>query len=384
MGLSPGGVRPESNRKGAFPEVTHYLISEASRKLNVEAHVLRYWEEELKLEIPRNELGHRYYTEKQLALFQKIKELKELGYQLKAIKTSLREEYGPEEKAKEAGFLLEPSEGQEKRFKILEGQTTEKESESKENSPGEVELHIHGAEQRGKENGTGHLDQLSRRLSASSSGPMTEAVLEKMTGKLAETMGKGAKEQEILPFAETDEERLENTEEQTSAERLETEISPETADEEGREAMLGKKDGRSQEGEETGRQDQKSGEEADRQKAGQVTALELVENGGLAASPEKMQQFQTIMTDVLAEALRRNQESLSQEVGGRVSEKLVKEMNYLMRDREEREEERYRKLDETIRACQRVQRQKSEAAATRVPVRGMKKSRFPWGRRKDS
>jgi hypothetical protein len=55
-----------------------------------------------------------------------------------------------------------------------------------------------------------------------------------------------------------------------------------------------------------------------------------------------------------------------------------------MRDREEREEERYRKLDETIRACQRVQRQKSEAAATRVPVRSMKKSRFPWGRRKDS
>ena len=114
------------------------------------------------------------------------------------------------------------------------------------------------------------------------------------------------------------------------------------------------------------------------------TALELVESSSLAASPEKLQQFQNIMTDVLAEALRRNQEILSKEVGGSVSEKLVKEMNYLMRDREEREEERYRKLDETIRACQRVQRQRSEAAATRVPVRGMKKSRFPWGRRKDS
>ena len=65
--------------------MAHYLISEASRRLHVEAHVLRYWEEELQLEIPRNELGHRYYTEKQLALFQRIKELKELGYQLKAI-----------------------------------------------------------------------------------------------------------------------------------------------------------------------------------------------------------------------------------------------------------------------------------------------------------
>ena len=96
-------------------KLTHYLISEASKKLQVEAHVLRYWEEELKLEIPRNELGHRYYTEKQIALFQRIKELKELGYQLKAIKTSLREESRKEE-ADKAGFLLEKN-----RFKVLDG-----------------------------------------------------------------------------------------------------------------------------------------------------------------------------------------------------------------------------------------------------------------------
>ena len=35
----------------------HYLISDASRKVDVEAHVLRYWEEELELDIPRNEMG---------------------------------------------------------------------------------------------------------------------------------------------------------------------------------------------------------------------------------------------------------------------------------------------------------------------------------------
>lgn len=29
----------------------HYLISDASRKVDVEAHVLRYWEEELELAI---------------------------------------------------------------------------------------------------------------------------------------------------------------------------------------------------------------------------------------------------------------------------------------------------------------------------------------------
>lgn len=63
-----------------------YMISDAANMVNVESHVLRYWEEELKLDIPRNEMGHRYYTQENIQEFQKIKELKELGYQLKAIR----------------------------------------------------------------------------------------------------------------------------------------------------------------------------------------------------------------------------------------------------------------------------------------------------------
>ena len=66
----------------------HYLISDASRQVQVEAHVLRYWEDELGLPIPRNELGHRYYTEFHIQLFRQIKHLKEQGYQLKAIRSS--------------------------------------------------------------------------------------------------------------------------------------------------------------------------------------------------------------------------------------------------------------------------------------------------------
>ena len=65
----------------------HYLISDASRKVDVEAHVLRYWEEELELRIGRNELGHRYYTPFDIQLFLKINELKSKGLQLKAIRT---------------------------------------------------------------------------------------------------------------------------------------------------------------------------------------------------------------------------------------------------------------------------------------------------------
>ena len=63
-----------------------YMISDAASLVNVEAHVLRYWEEELELTIPRNEMGHRYYTKENIQQFLKIKELKEQGYQLKAIK----------------------------------------------------------------------------------------------------------------------------------------------------------------------------------------------------------------------------------------------------------------------------------------------------------
>ena len=69
----------------------HYLISDASKKVDVEAHVLRYWEEELELPIPRNDMGHRYYTDFHIRLFKQVKNLKEKGYQLKAIKHALEQ-----------------------------------------------------------------------------------------------------------------------------------------------------------------------------------------------------------------------------------------------------------------------------------------------------
>lgn len=70
---------------------TRYMISDTAKKVDVEAHVLRYWEEELEIGISRTELGHRYYTEEDIRLFLKIKELKERGLQLKAIKVLIPE-----------------------------------------------------------------------------------------------------------------------------------------------------------------------------------------------------------------------------------------------------------------------------------------------------
>ena len=56
-----------------------YMISDAAKNVKVEAHVLRYWEEELKLPVRRNEMGHRFYTEEDIKLFQRIKDLKDQG-----------------------------------------------------------------------------------------------------------------------------------------------------------------------------------------------------------------------------------------------------------------------------------------------------------------
>lgn len=69
----------------------HYLlISDAAKEVRVESHVLRYWEEELKLSIGRNEQGHRCYTPEDVERFKQIKNMKEKGLQLKAIKMIMK------------------------------------------------------------------------------------------------------------------------------------------------------------------------------------------------------------------------------------------------------------------------------------------------------
>ena len=70
-------------------EKVRYMMSDAAAAVDVETHVLRYWEDELGLDVPRNELGHRYYTRDNIKQFLRIKELKEKGYQLRAIRDML-------------------------------------------------------------------------------------------------------------------------------------------------------------------------------------------------------------------------------------------------------------------------------------------------------
>lgn len=70
-------------------EEKEYSVSEAVRLVGVESHVLRYWEEELQVEIRRTSQGHRIYSESDIRLFCRVRELKEQGIQLRAIRVLL-------------------------------------------------------------------------------------------------------------------------------------------------------------------------------------------------------------------------------------------------------------------------------------------------------
>ena len=83
-----------------------YIISDAAKKVHVETHVLRYWEEELELSIARNDMGHRLYTEENIQLFLNIRTLKDQGFQLKAIKMLLPDLQGKTEAELSALYLL--------------------------------------------------------------------------------------------------------------------------------------------------------------------------------------------------------------------------------------------------------------------------------------
>ncbi len=199
----------------------HYLISDAARKVDAPSHVLRYWEEELEMEIPRNEMGHRYYTDVQIRLFRQVKELKEKGYQLKAIKGALA-------RALETG--------------------------------GEVVV-------------------------------PTEVLEEDVVAALKECAEKEQKQME----------KMDNKE---------------------------------------------------------ITSL---------MAKEKMEQFRGLMVQMIGQAIEENNEKLSQDISKMVNDKVLKELDYLMRVADEKDEERFRQLDETIRLYQRENKGKAEAAATKLP-----------------
>lgn len=205
-------------------EKVRYMISDAANIVHVESHVLRYWEDELELNIPRNEMGHRYYTKENIAEFQRIKELKEQGYQLKAIRMIVHN--GP-----------------------IEGLTAE--------APIPV-------------------GQAPLSAGAAAAIPQPVQPVAAQPAAVAQPVQPAAPQQ--LPV-------------KTTAE------SPQS----------------------------------------------------ILNNTDKMAQFTELMTEIVGKALAANNEELGQSISEEVGKQVIKEMNYLMREREEAEEDRFRRLDAAIR-----------------------------------
>ncbi|BCN32833.1 helix-turn-helix domain-containing protein [Anaeromicropila herbilytica] len=209
-----------------------YIISDASKKVDVEPHVLRYWEEELSLAIPRNEMGHRYYRDEDIQLLKTVKTLKDQGFQLKAIK------------------MLLPD--------------------------------------------IGKVESLD---------PQSILLLREELNQKAE---------------------------------------------------------------------QENGEDIIDTKNGTSLVINHEESETDITKANKMEQFREIMNDLIGNALKENNTAISDTVSIAVSNSVIKEMDYLLRLKEEREEERFKKFDESVRN---IQKYRQETASTKED-KPKKKSKF--------
>lgn len=317
----------------------HYLISDASKQVDVESHVLRYWEDELELDIPRNDMGHRYYTEYHIRLFRQIKELKEKGYQLKAIKSALNKMAGVVEETTITEDYME----EDMKAAWNEGQRKERGTVGQAKGvPWETLKAV-------PENlAAGQLQKSPKdaaEKTAAEAGPVKGGQAPANHAK-AKTAAGG---REISP--------------QPAAPQpvggRQVDKVPEPP--KGRERESGEK--------------KKTPEEV---KTGQMEVVQHPKGNVTELNAEKMARFQSVMNHIIGRAMDANMDRLAREVSNTVSEdvtdKVMKEVEYLMRVSDEKDEERFRQLDETIRAYQKQGKGRAEAAATKVPF--FKKKKF--------
>jgi DNA-binding transcriptional MerR regulator len=89
----------EASQLPTIPSKRYFTISEASNLCNVEAHVLRYWEQEFSQLSPIKRRGNRrYYQRHDVMLIRHIKELLyNNGYTIKGAKQKLSDETSEQE-----------------------------------------------------------------------------------------------------------------------------------------------------------------------------------------------------------------------------------------------------------------------------------------------
>ncbi|MCD8132129.1 MAG: MerR family transcriptional regulator [Lachnospiraceae bacterium] len=96
-----------------------YSVKEMTQKLGIEAHMLRYWEKELELDIPRDSKGRRTYGEDEARTLELVSTYKKEGKPLRMIKSLIRQpgqEEGAEEEPERKILIYRPGkeEAQEK------------------------------------------------------------------------------------------------------------------------------------------------------------------------------------------------------------------------------------------------------------------------------
>jgi len=339
-----------------------YLISDTAKKVDVESHVLRYWEDELEIQIPRNEMGHRYYTDYHVRLFRQIKELKEKGYQLKAIKNAMNKMSG------EMGDIIITEDYMEEDMKASWKESRMREREAKEK------------------------EEQEKREKEKERAETLRGIREKMEGRIVEHPKKQRQEQR--------QEQSAGTKEQPEAIFYDLDQIEELGEEHNFAGNLKPEEVKGQKRQE---EEGQAAAQAETQTAAQTVEI-LHPLQTMDISSEKMSQFQSIMNHIIGQAMESNMERISreitEEVSGQVCEqvsealtetisdsvsenvtdRVMREVEYLMRVSDEKEEERFRQLDETIRAYQKNGKGRAEAAATKVPF--FKKKRFGKSGRK--
>lgn len=66
-----------------------YSIKDFAKTLDISICAVRKWEDDYQLCIPRNELGHRFYTQREIDIFKKIIKLKDEGANIHLIRKIL-------------------------------------------------------------------------------------------------------------------------------------------------------------------------------------------------------------------------------------------------------------------------------------------------------
>lgn len=279
---------------------TRYIISDAAKMIDVEPHVLRYWEEELGMEIPRNEMGHRYYTDKEVRLFTMVRDLKNKGFQLKAIK-----------------MILSAIDSEENSNKIISLEQIRKNYENAQKQEDEAEPMLKKSDALNADN----EERLDKEILDKKISDTSKRVTDDVEDRMIDEMKKQS---------ETLKTNLKNSNTDTS--------------------------------------------EADRE-TGLSVGNGMRETSVTLTSEEKMAHFKYMMDSIVMQALRKNNKALEDQISDQISDRIISEMDMLLKLQEEREEERYRNIDELIRQKQQGYK---EAAATKVPAFSSKKEKKKW------